>query len=138
MHRTVNVHPRATIDDIYFFACGDRAVLEVFEYSGPDQRSEWPRDSDLGGHHVALYGSDLDVAVAYLRGRPEMTVLDGPVTISGHHSGQRWICFLSPWGMQFELVSYPGGKAFFTRRNRTDGVARSEPDPAVLDDDRAR
>ena len=28
--------------------------------------------------------------------------------------GQRWVYFLSPWGMQFELVSYPHGKAFFT------------------------
>ena len=30
----------------------------------------------------------------------------------GPAEGQRWIYFLSPWGMQFELVSYPGGKAF--------------------------
>jgi hypothetical protein len=27
-------------------------------------------------------------------------------------AGQRWQYFLAPWGMQFELVSYPGGKAY--------------------------
>ncbi|HTR91523.1 MAG TPA: hypothetical protein VMI73_07260 [Trebonia sp.] len=27
-------------------------------------------------------------------------------------AGQRWRYFLAPWGMQFELVSYPGGKAY--------------------------
>jgi hypothetical protein len=30
----------------------------------------------------------------------------------GPSEGQRWIYFRAPWGMQFELVSYPGGKAF--------------------------
>ena len=32
--------------------------------------------------------------------------------------GQRWVYFLAPWGMQFELVSYPGGKAFDRRAAR--------------------
>ena len=27
-------------------------------------------------------------------------------------AGQRWIYFLTPWGMQCELVSYPQGKAY--------------------------
>jgi glyoxylase I family protein len=27
-------------------------------------------------------------------------------------AGQRWLYFIAPWGMQFELVSYPGGKAY--------------------------
>ena len=26
--------------------------------------------------------------------------------------GQRWVYFRSPWGMQFELVSFPAGKAY--------------------------
>ena len=33
--------------------------------------------------------------------------------------GQRWIYFLSPWGMQFELVSFPQGKAY-----EADGAVR--------------
>ena len=30
----------------------------------------------------------------------------------GPAEGNRWIYFLSPWGMQLELVSAPGGKRF--------------------------
>jgi len=39
-------------------------------------------------------------------------VLGDPTASSGPSEGQRWVYFLAPWGMQFELVSYPGGKAF--------------------------
>ncbi len=123
MQRTLNVDSRATIDQIYFFRCGNQAIFEVFKYSAPDQRTQWPRNCDLGGHHVALYVEDLDAAVDYLRGRPEVAVLGEPVVSSGHHLGQRWIYFLSPWGMQFELVSYPDGKAFFLQNAGTDDRA---------------
>ena len=27
-------------------------------------------------------------------------------------AGERWCYFVSPWGMQFELVSFPNGKAY--------------------------
>jgi hypothetical protein len=39
-------------------------------------------------------------------------VLGEPTASKGPSEGQRWVYFLSPWGMQFELVSYPNGKAF--------------------------
>ena len=83
----------------------------MFEYTAPDQRSEPPRNSDVGGHHVALYVDDLDEAVAYLHAHG-VTVLGEPTVSKGAHEGQRWVYFLAPWGMQFELVSYPNGKAF--------------------------
>jgi catechol 2,3-dioxygenase-like lactoylglutathione lyase family enzyme len=105
------VHPRAVVHENRFFRCGDQAVFEVFQYSAPDQRTVLPRNSDHGGHHVALYVEDLDTAVAYLRDRG-VEVLKGPTASRGPAEGNRWIYFLSPWGMQFELVSYPGGKAF--------------------------
>jgi glyoxylase I family protein len=50
--------------------------------------------------------------VAYLRERG-VQVLGEPTASAGAHEGQRWVYFLAPWGMQFELVSYPEGKAFF-------------------------
>jgi hypothetical protein len=49
--------------------------------------------------------------VAYLHER-SVRVLADPTTSRGASEGQRWVYFLSPWGMQFELVSYPDGKAF--------------------------
>jgi glyoxylase I family protein len=111
MAEHLNVHPRATVPELRFFRVGDQAVFEVFQYTAPDQDQEVPRNSDIGGHHVALYVDDLDAAVAYLHAKG-VRVLGDPTVSKGPHEGQRWVYFLSPWGMQFELVSYPNGKAF--------------------------
>ncbi len=104
------VHPRAEMNN-RFYRCGGETLLEVFEYDAPDQRRMQPRNSDIGGHHVAMYVDDLDAAVEHLRDAG-LEVFDGPTASRGPAEGNRWIYFLSPWGMQFELVSYPGGKAF--------------------------
>lgn len=111
MTEHMNVHPRTVMRQLRFYRCGGQAVFEVFAYEAPDQRTAVPRNSDIGGHHVALYVEDLDVAVAYLRERG-VEVLGAPTASKGASEGQRWVYFLSPWGMQFELVSYPHGKAF--------------------------
>ena len=58
-----------------------------------------------------LYVEDLDQAMDYLCDRG-VTVLGDPTSSRGPSEGQRWVYFLAPWGMQFELVSYPHGKAF--------------------------
>src|SRR5690349_19495849 len=113
----MNVDPRTVMRRLHFFRCGDRAIFEVFQYDAPGQQLDPPRNSDIGGHHVALYVHDLDSAVAYLRERG-VTVLGEPTASSGPSAGQRWVYFLSPWGMQFELVSYPGGKAYDHQRER--------------------
>ncbi len=104
------VHPRSEMNN-RFYRCGGETILEVFEYDAPDQRTAQPRNSDIGGHHVAMYVDDLDAAVEHLRDAG-LEVFDGPTASRGPAEGNRWIYFLSPWGMQFELVSYPGGKAF--------------------------
>lgn len=111
MHEHLNVHPRAVMRQLRFYRCGGQAVFEVFQYEAPDQRADNPRNSDVGGHHVALYVEDLDAAIDYLRAR-DVAVLGSPTASRGASEGQRWIYFLAPWGMQFELVSYPQGKAF--------------------------
>lgn len=111
MHEHLNVDPRAVMRELRFYRLAGRAVFEVFDYEAPDKRDALPRNSDNGGHHVAIYVDDLDAAVAYLRGRG-ITVLGDPTASKGASEGQRWVYFLAPWGMQFELVSYPDGKAF--------------------------
>jgi catechol 2,3-dioxygenase-like lactoylglutathione lyase family enzyme len=126
MSEHLNVHPRARVNENRFFRCGDQAVFEVFDYSAPDQRHDIPRNSDVGGHHVALYVDDLDAAIAHLE-EHGVEVLAGPTTSKGPAEGNRWIYFLSPWGMQFELVSYPHGKAFDRRREAAD--AETGPTP---------
>jgi catechol 2,3-dioxygenase-like lactoylglutathione lyase family enzyme len=111
MTEHLNVHPRATVPENRFFRCGGQVIFEVFAYTAPDRNLEPPRNSDVGGHHVALYVDDLDAAVQYLRDAG-VRVLGEPTASRGPHEGQRWVYFLAPWGMQFELVSYPDGKAF--------------------------
>jgi catechol 2,3-dioxygenase-like lactoylglutathione lyase family enzyme len=111
MSEHLGVHPRAVMRKLHFFRCGGQAIFEVFDYEAPGQAKTQPRNSDIGGHHVALYVDDLDAAVAYLKSRG-VTVMGDPTASSGPSEGQRWVYFLAPWGMQFELVSYPGGKAF--------------------------
>ena len=111
MTEHLNVDPRAVMRELHFFRLGGQAVFEVFQYEAPDQRDDVPRNSDIGGHHVALYVDDMDDAVRYLHERG-VTVLGEPTASSSASEGQRWVYFLAPWGMQFELVSYPNGKAF--------------------------
>jgi glyoxylase I family protein len=111
MREHLNVDPRRAVREIRFYRCGFGLNFEVFEYEPHgDQRPE-PRNSDLGGHHIALYVDDLDEAVSYLRAKG-VRLLAGPVASKNASAGQRWQYFLSPWGMQFELVSYPDGKAY--------------------------
>jgi catechol 2,3-dioxygenase-like lactoylglutathione lyase family enzyme len=107
----LDVHPRASCV-LHFFRLGGQAVFEVFEYAAPDQRRTPPCNSDIGGHHVALYVDDLDAAVEHLLAHG-VRVLGEPTVSGGPSTGKRWVYFLSPWGMQFELVSYPHGKQFF-------------------------
>jgi glyoxylase I family protein len=111
MAEHLNVDPRAVMRRLHFFRLAGQAIFEVFEYEAPDQHTRPPRNSDHGGHHIAIYVEDLDAAVAYLH-RRGVTVLGEPTASTGPSAGQRWVYFLAPWGMQFELVSYPGGKAF--------------------------
>ena len=123
MREHLNVDERAVMVQLHFYRCGAQAVFEVFHYVAPDQDTKVPRNSDVGGHHVALYVEDLDAAVAYLRAAG-ITVLGDPTASSGPSEGQRWVYFLAPWGMQWELVSYPNGKAF--DRARQVGPGRQE------------
>jgi catechol 2,3-dioxygenase-like lactoylglutathione lyase family enzyme len=109
MTRHLAVHPDSVMVENRWFRLGGETLLEVFHYSAPDQCTQPPRNSDVGGHHLALYVDDLDAAIDHLRAAG-VDVLDGPTASRGPAEGNRWIYFRSPWGMQFELVSAPDGK----------------------------
>ncbi len=87
------------------YANGSR--LELFQYDRPTERpSSPPRNSDLGGHHIAFKVSDLDAVLA-IAGSFSLTFLAGPIEINeGPAAGQRIIYVLDPWGNQLELVEY--------------------------------
>jgi catechol 2,3-dioxygenase-like lactoylglutathione lyase family enzyme len=97
--------------EIRFYRCHFGPNFEVFEYESPNQNLTQPKNSDVGGHHIAFYVDDMQAAVAHLE-RHNVKMLSTPTASGAASEGQHWLYFLSPWGMQFELVSYPNGKAY--------------------------
>jgi len=82
MSTNLGVHPLAVMRELRFFRCGGDAVFEVFQYEAPDQSVQLPRNSDIGGHHVALYVDDLDAAIHHLRSHG-VTIFGEPTASSG-------------------------------------------------------
>lgn len=110
MYQHIGVDPRAEILEIRFYRLANGANFEVFTYDADSQKPQ-PSNSDIGGHHFAFYVDNMAEAIEYLRSHG-VTVFSGPTKSQGPAAGQEWIYFTSPWGMQFELVSYPTGKAY--------------------------
>lgn len=102
----LNVNPRAEIPTLQLVRCGQGSNLEVFQWSAPDQKRTPPRNSDAGGHHIAFFVDDMDSAVAYLKSKGVKTFGEPTVMKEGPSAGETWMYFLSPWGMQMELVTY--------------------------------
>ena len=118
MQTHLNVHPRAVMKRLRFLRCGNGSNFEIFEYESPDQRREQPKNSDVGGHHLAFYVDDIDAAIAYLKSKGVRLLGEPTVRSEGPHAGQTWIYFLTPWGMQMELVSFPQGKGYERETDR--------------------
>jgi catechol 2,3-dioxygenase-like lactoylglutathione lyase family enzyme len=111
MQTQLGVHPRSVVRSLRMFRCKTGPSFEIFEYALAGARPAPPRNSDVGGHHLGFYVEDVNAAVAHLKSRG-ITVQGDPVTMeSGPTKGLTWVYFLSPWGMQLELVSYPNGMA---------------------------
>jgi catechol 2,3-dioxygenase-like lactoylglutathione lyase family enzyme len=112
MTDVVNVNPRAVIEEISMVRCGYGSNIELFQYTSPDQAKAEPKNSDIGGHHIALYVDDIDKAAAYLKEK-NIKTMQGPIPITeGPAAGQSILYFLTPWGLQMELISYPKGIAY--------------------------
>ena len=108
----LGVNPRAEIPQMQLVRCGYGTNLELLQYRTPDQNTTIPKNSDLGGYHVAFYVDDMDRAVNYLKSKGLKFLGEPTVMTSGPSAGETWGYFLSPWGMNLELVSYPDGKAY--------------------------
>jgi catechol 2,3-dioxygenase-like lactoylglutathione lyase family enzyme len=107
------VHPRSRINKLRVIKVSNGPVLELFEFTAPDQRTQMPRNSDYGGWHLAFYVESMDRALAALK-QHNLEIQSGPVTMTeGPSAGLEWLYFKAPWGQQLELVSYPGGLAAY-------------------------
>ena len=111
MKENLNVDPKSSLTNRRM-RCGNGANFELFEYRSPDQRTVQPKNSDYGGHHFAFYVEDIDVAVAYLRGKGLKVLGDIKRNTAGPTKGLAWVYVLAPWGTQLEFVSYPNGLAY--------------------------
>jgi len=132
MNEHLRVHPRAVIKEFRYLRLGNGSNLEIFQYESPDQNTAPPKNSDIGGHHLAFYVDDMDAAVAYLRDNG-VEVLGEPTSYTeGPNLGLTWCYFMAPWGMQLEIVSSPNGTTY-----DNDAVATGKPrlfHPALVDE----
>jgi catechol 2,3-dioxygenase-like lactoylglutathione lyase family enzyme len=112
MHDLLDVDPAAVIENITLLRIGHSANIELFQYTAPDQRRTWPRNSDWSGHHVAFYVTDIAAAVAHMQSHG-VEQFAGPIPITdGPAAGQTINYFRAPFGLFFELISYPNGMAY--------------------------
>jgi catechol 2,3-dioxygenase-like lactoylglutathione lyase family enzyme len=93
--------------------------LQLFQYDAPSTATRRPRNSDIGGHHLAFRVDDVDRATAYLRGQPGVEVLDEPQTVvTGPIAGDRWVYFVSPFGLAMEVLNLPDGSLPYEQHTR--------------------
>ncbi|BCG98143.1 glyoxalase/bleomycin resistance/dioxygenase family protein [Mesorhizobium loti] len=112
MQDLLGVDPKAVIEQVTMVRCGYGSNIELFKYTAPDQKDLTPKNSDIGGFHIALYVDDVAAAKAYLDGKGVKTRM-GPLPVKeGPAAGQTILYFQAPWGLQLEAISYPNGMAY--------------------------
>ena len=112
MQQLVDVNPRAVVNQIRVLRGENGPGIELFDYSAPDQDRTFRRNSDWGGHHIALYVHDIGRAVPVLQARAG-SKRAGPLTLTaGPAAGQSINYFGTPFGTNVELISYPKGMAY--------------------------
>jgi catechol 2,3-dioxygenase-like lactoylglutathione lyase family enzyme len=112
MQDVLGVDPRAVIEEITLVRCGIGSNIELFKYTAPDQKDATPRNSDIGGYHIAFYVDDVQAAKDFLEANGVKTRM-GPIPVTeGPASGQTILYFNAPWGLQLEAISYPAGMAY--------------------------
>lgn len=119
MAEHLNLPVGSAIRGLKFLRCVDGSHIELLQYDAVDVRPP-PRNTDRGGHHMAFYVDDIDLATAHLRAHGVRVQAQPKASANGPSAGQRWVYFLTPWDLQCELVSYPQGKAY--QHTATQGI----------------
>jgi catechol 2,3-dioxygenase-like lactoylglutathione lyase family enzyme len=79
MHDLLNVDPKSGIHQITLVRCGYGSSIKLFQYSAPDQKNMTPKNSDIGGYHIAFYVDDIKAAKDYLDSKGVKTFFTLPV-----------------------------------------------------------
>jgi len=96
----------ARIERMRVMRIANGPTLELVELSGAPA-------TDGGGVHIAFYVDDMEAALAAVKAHGA-AIQSGPVIMTeGPSAGLAWLYFTAPWGLQLELVSYPGGIAAY-------------------------
>ncbi|WP_275393425.1 VOC family protein [Novacetimonas hansenii] len=61
---------------------------------------------------MAFYVDDFDAALTHLKLHGVRLLGKPTYRNTGPSAGQTWVYFLTPWGMQLELVSFPEDKRY--------------------------
>lgn len=112
MTERLGVHADAVIEGLAMLRCANGSNYELFQYDAPDRSLARPRNSDAGGFHLCLYVEDITLAAEFLRSQG-LTVMGEPLyQTNGPFAGESYVYFLTPWGMQMELITFPNGKGY--------------------------
>ncbi|MCX4766565.1 VOC family protein [Streptomyces sp. NBC_01275] len=107
MSRQLGVHPDA-VARIAMLRLGPVTNVELFEYAAPGQRRVYPRNSDWGGHHLALGTTDLDASLRHLTSYEGVVALGEPQKVDdGPIAGTRFVYVRTPFGLHLELAEVP-------------------------------
>ena len=101
------VHPHGQLR-LALLRYDEHLKIELLAYELPGQDTQTtvpPKQSDIGGGHLAFAVTDLDAAVAYLRAQPTVRILE----VGWRPDGRGYAFFATPWGMELQLISYPAG-----------------------------
>ena len=131
MKDALGVDPKTVIKQITLVRCGMGSNIELFSYQSPDQKVVQPKNSDIGGYHIAFYVDDIKAAADYLRAKNVKTMMgpfrsprarprDRRSSISMRRGGSSW-------------RRSPIRRAWLTRRTRRRffGRRRTRPSKAL-------
>jgi len=106
------VRSGTNLSKIVMLRAGNGSNIELFEFDPDKGNKNQPYQNDMGWYHIAFYTEDMQASVAYLKSKGINIIGEPSTSTEGPTAGETWVYFSSPWGSQFELISYPQGKQY--------------------------
>lgn len=93
---------------------GPVTTVELSSFEAEGRSTERPRNSDVGGHHLAFFVDDVERAATWLARTKGVELLGVPQLIEdgGPIHGDRWVYFRGVGGFQLEVLNMPPGMPY--------------------------